>query len=417
MKKKRKNSNYKINFEAEKQTKKIQGNKFLLIFVCIFLAIVVLVGSIVGISSAVKNANAAVKYKGVIITKEEASFFASYYKNQMLSNLTKNGVDASDTEEFWNSKCPVADNYGELLKYNTREYIKQIAVANYIFDKYDSLSRSEKNEIKIATEEILTYRAEGDKDNFDSQTEKFGFSYSDFEGIVEKLYKARMADVAVFGSDGSRVANEEDLCKIYYSEYSRVKLLFIRTDKEFKLDEDGNRIVEDGKDVMVDLSEEEKQLRLADVATIREAILGLENDGSIQMSATMFETYLKKYPSGDDAKDLKGYFFHKNSSYTKEFSTALPEVTKASMEMEVGTFKEVSTSAGICFIYKMPIDTDDLLYLDSKNACFSDFLPDAATASFDAMVTVFMEDVEVKELYNEINIISLPYNSTFVPRF
>ena len=68
MKNKKKNSNYKINFEPKKKEKKNKGKVFLITFVCIFLALVIIAGLIFGISAAIKNKKAVVKYDGSIIS-------------------------------------------------------------------------------------------------------------------------------------------------------------------------------------------------------------------------------------------------------------------------------------------------------------------------------------------------------------
>ena len=419
MKKKRKNSNYKANFELEAQAKGGNQNKLLIGFIAAFLALVLIVGLIFGVRAIVRDRNSVLKYDGEYLTEAEVSFFASYYKKQLMTDLSKKGISAVDTEDFWNtSYMPVARTYGDYLKTETEKYLKNIIVANRIFDKYDYLSREEKKEIKRAAEEILAYRAGNDVDKFNEEAGKYGFTYDDFEGIVTKLYKANSAKSAVFGTNSSKILTETELCDTYFGEYSKMKLIFIRVDKEFVLDENGNRVTEEGKDVMRDLTAEEILERENDIAAIRSAIEALENDGDRAMSAEMFEIYLKKYGSGDDYKDTNGYFFHRSSSYTQEFAEEFPEIVDAASYMATGSFLELGTSVGTCFVYKMPFNTSDRNYLDTseENNCFTDFYTDAASASFIAMLDAFSKDVEFSDAYLEFDFIKLPYNTDYVPR-
>ena len=88
------------------------------------------------------------------------------------------------------------------------------------------------------------------------------------------------------------------------------------------------------------------------------------------------------------------------------------------MIKDTESIKEIEVSF-YAFIYKMAIDTSDGAYLDtSAGSCFSDFYADAASESFDAMVSVLLEDVEVRDAYSEIDLIKNPaLNYNFVPRF
>ena len=293
-------------------------------------------------------------------------------------------------------------------------------VAVYIYDRTTSLSKEEKRDIELAAWEKLDFLAEGDVEAFDAATEKYGFAYSDFEDICEIFYKAHSAGNAMFGSDGSKIATETELCKNYFAEYSRVKLLFIRTEKDFKLDENGNRVQENGYDVFVDLTPEEKAIRLADLETLRNAISALENGGEYQMSPTMYENYLAKYKSGDDYKDRNGYYFHEDSYFTEEYrENVSKELIDTIFEMSVGEFKEVNIDHGYCIIYKYGFDPASAAYADKtdKNGCFDDFYANLAEKTFDSVIDEYTDEVEFTEKYDSFDFIKLPYNTDYYPDF
>ncbi len=419
MKKKKKNSNYKADFTNQglsvNKTQKKKDMSFV-IFISVFLSVVLTVGLIFAISFGVKNSRAVVKYEGTTLNREEASFFASYYKKIYMANLSQSGIEATDTEEFWQSKANAINTYAEILEYNTREYMKQVIVANYVYDSNVKLSSEEKRNIKLAVEEVLEQQANGNEDSFNNETEKFGFSYDDFYDISVKLYKASFVRKALFGDNGAGIASETKLCADYLNEYSHVKLMFIRTDRDFKLDANGDRVQVDGSDVLFELSAEEKAARAADIAEIRAAIEGFNNGGNLQMSPIMFDTFLAKYKSGYDDMDKDGFYFHSSSEYTKEFSEAFPEIVDKALEMEAGKYAEIPFKDGICFIYKY--DVEEGAYTENgKGTCFEDFYKNASAKALDTMITELMKDVEITDKIEELDFTSIPYNTTHYPKF
>lgn len=415
--KKRKNANYKISFEKEKETQKTKKNNFLIIFVCIFVSIAIIVASALAITSAVKNANALVKYEGLTMDRELVNFFVSYYKYKYMSMLNNGGVDVEDTESFWNTKCNTINTYGEFLVYNTREYIKQLIVANYLYDSYARLSADEKSDIKLAAREILVYHADNDVATFNAATEKYGFTYSVMEDAARMIYKASRVKSVIYGTNGANIASDAAFCEEYLGEYSHVKLLFIRTENDLLRDENGELVVgDDNSYVTVTLTAEEKAERLAVIEEIREAIALRGTDADGQMDEAMFETYLARYGGGDPDKDAEGYYFHADSDFTSEFSEAFADVVKTALDMDKYSFAEAECSVGVCFIYRY--DAEAGAYADtSDDGCFLDFYANAAAAHFDAAMEKYCADVVLTELFDEIDVVAMPYNSVYAPTF
>ncbi len=416
MKNKRKNSNYKISFATEKNAKKANGKRFLISFVCVFFAILLIVGIVVGVISAMKNKNATVKYSGATLSEAELSFFAGYCKYDLLTRYKGSG--AEDTTAFWESKCPVAKNYGELLKYNTKRYVSQMVVMNYLFDKYSRLTSADKKEIEKAVNEIFVYRMGGDEAKFNEESQVNGFTYSDYYGIVTKIYKYNKAYQAFYGANADKITKDEKAVVDYYAEYSKVKLLFINTEKDYKLDSEGKRVVENNKFVYTELSDEEKAKREQVASLIREAIEGFNTDGDLQISESMLDTYIAKYPSPYGTKDKNGYYLHENSSYTAWLGNEQSSVVNEAIYMMAGEYKEVKTDMGVCFIYKMPINTSDTAYLDaSSDSCFLDFYEGVIQNEFEDTVVELTEQVELREAYEALDLIELPQlNYLFIPR-
>ena len=415
MKNKRKNSNYKINFEAEKNAKKANGKKFLITFVCIFLSIVILTAIIVGVVGIVNDRNAVVKYDGVSLTEAELNYFVSYCKYDIL----KNNKNYSDTPEFWDSKTAYGTKYSEILAYSTEKYIRELVIMNYIFDKYSRLTSEDKRIIDEAVDEVYNFWMGSDKDKFNQQSELNGFTYSDYHGIVTKIYKYSKAYQAFSLANGERITNDETLCNEYYSQYSKVKLLFINTEKDYKYDENGKRVVENNKYVYVDVSPEEKAKREADIALIRDAIKLSGSGSEFAITEEMMSNYIEKYPSPYGAKDKNGFYLHKNASYTSWFASDSDSmIVNEARFMEVGSYREVETDNGVCFVYRMPIDVTDKAFLDtSSDSCFLDFYKGVIYNEFEKTVLELSDGVEIREAYSNIDLTKISkLNEIFLPR-
>ena len=417
---KNKKVNKKGDFTAAQKPKK---NVFLISFVSVFVSIALIIGLIFGIIALSQNVNAAFKYSSEIISEELASFLVSYYKYEYMSMLSKNGVPGvADTPEFWNSKYSEENTHGDFLVYNTVEYIKQVLVASILFDNYDRLSGVEKRDIRLAAEEILDYQAGGSVADFNEATAKYGFTYSVFDDAAELLYKAGAAREAIFGVDGSKLVGDTVSCDEFFRTYTRVKLLFIRTENRFKLDENGNRIKgSDGNLETVPLTDEEKAERQRAIEEIRAAIEAYDNGEDGAMNSTMFMEYMKDFAKdGDESKMESGYYFHPNSEYTAAFadeSESFYKIVEAAFSVGSGECIEVKTDFGVCFVYGETIIANDYLNTNVE-VFFKDFYKIGASYLFNELLYELSFDVKVKDrFYKNIDVINTPYNSIYYPRF
>lgn len=398
---------------------KRQKNVFLITFVCIFLALVLIFGAVIGIITLVKNTNAVVKYEGLTMDKETASFFVTYYKYRYMSILSSLGVEnVEDSRGFWNEIYEKEGvSYGELLTKSTEQYIRQIMVANYLFDNYARLTSDDRDIINTARSELLTYKADGSKDRFNSEVSRYGFDYGSLKDAITMLYKANIAKNIIYGEDGSNLKNFPDLANEYLSEYTHVKLLYIRTETTFVLDEVGNRVVgDDGNDETRFLTDAEKAERQTLISEIRGYIEAAKVGGDIQMGEEMFDYYLEKHDEGDGDMHEDGYYFHENSAFTAEFSEVFKNVVDKSYAMEIGTYDEVNVDFGVCFIYKYE-PTANVYASTLAEVCFTDFYSDAANVMFEKTLTELSADVIFTEKFKKIDIIALPYNYDYLPSF
>lgn len=404
---------------AEKNNK-MPKNRFLLIFVCIFVAVVLVFGAVLGIISAAKKSRTVVSFKGVGMNAEVASFFATEYKSKFMSSLSYSGIKGvRDEPEFWNLDSGNGKSYGELLSEGVREYISQVLVMNYLYDRYTSLSGEEKELISTAISETLIYKPDvnNSKKSFDKIVEKYGFSYSSYKDAVPMSYKYMVAESVVCGEAGENLKGESDLISEYLSEYTHVKLLFIRTETTFILDENGKRVVaNDGKYATRVLTEEEKIERQALLSEIRSYIDAVgTNEAS--MGADLFNDYLSKHDEGDPESRELGYYFHPDSAFSRAFDSELAGITETAYAMSVNDFGEAEIEdLGVCFIYKYAVNKSDIEE-DDLQECFSDFYSNLSAVFFSKTVSELTPLVEFNKKFDEIDIIALPHNYIYVPNF
>ena len=406
LEKQEKEEDAKKQGKGAKTLSELGNNKFLLMFVCIFLCITLIFGIVLGSVAMVKRARSVLEYGSVRMERGVANYFMSYSKAYFISTLKGKGVDVKDTEEFWNSKYVGTKTYGDQLREEVEKTLREVATGVYLFDLYSTLTKNERQTIEKNAQERLLYIAEGDKGEFNRLTKDYGFDYSDFLEATEMMYKAKMAQYAIYGKNGSDLVGDKELSDNYYEAfYSRVKLLFIRMESDFALDDDGKRKMgDDGYYEMVTLSEAERQARLADVEEIRQSISNYETGENGQISPIAFNVWLEKYNATNMFLDPDGEYYSSYSSFTQSTYEELPDVVTKALQLEVGQYGEVELDLDgekcYCFIY-----VDELVpgaYTDtSEDGCFSDFY---------SLMATYLYTHDLEELQGEVEMLDAFYN-------
>lgn len=395
-----------------------KGKRLFIVLVCAFIAVAIAFGLTLGIITAYKNSKAAIKYNGLTMTEKEASYFLSYYKYLYMRYLSDSGVpDVEDTYGFWN-KIDETENksYGALLSESSEKFMRELMVSISLFDRYVSLSKDERKLIGNAAKNVLDYKADGSRDKFNSLSRDFGFEYDDFLTATKSFYKSAMAKSVIYGKDGSLISSYPDLCAKYLSKYSHVKLLFIRTNDKFLVDENGNRVMgNDGMDQTVPLSDSEKAQRAALISEIKSYIDAIDT-GNVEMGSAMFDYYLENHDEGDKDRHEDGYYFYEKSDFTSEFREEFPTIVEKSLSMEKESYSFVELDFGVCFIYKYE-PTAGAYASKLSEACFRDFYKDAANELYNESLEELSANVVLTERYKKIDIVAIPYNYNLVPNF
>lgn len=399
------------------KTSSERSKRIFLIFTAAFLGCVLLVGMIFGAVGIARNSRAVMRYRSVYLDDGVASYLASSYKYDFMRALTRSGVDCYDSEYFWQTETEDGRTWGEVLKQNTEKYLGCVIVGSYLFDRNTRLTKDDKAVIEKAVEEVLAYRADGDIDRFNELGSEIGFTYRDFKKAAELLYKYEMAEKVIFGYDGAALESGSfgAECEAYFeSAYSRVKLMFIRTEGEYATDP------ETGEKVFSEYDDATKAKIQEKIEYIRALIYNAENpDGDISlgvMDEDVFDWYVQHdHPTGTVA-DTEGYYFSAESSYSLEFAEDAYDVVKLALSTEVGHFAECEVDIGVCFIYKAELETGAYGRIALAHY-FADFYKNASSYVYSMALDSYLSDVTVKDKYDKDEIITMPYNSELTVKF
>ncbi len=405
----------RIVTKAKQKDNSAITKRILLITVCALVGIAVILGGVLGIITAVKQANALVRFDGVTMNEGEVKYLVSYYKAQYMTSLSKSGVAVSDTPEFWAKEVYNGSTYLDYLRISTESYLRQLCAANKIFEENATLNADDRDRIEVATDEILLYRAQGSKSTFFELCQKFGFDYSDFVSASEMIFKGWAAKAKIFGENGERMSLFPDYCDEYLNYYTHADLIFIRTEKVFVLDENGNKVKdEEGVYKMRALTDEEKAQRTSRIEELRRAVKGI-NEGTV--TPERFYELQRMYSEGDAAMDKDGYYFYANSEYTKEFSQVFDEIVTAVYELEEGKCTEIACDIGTCFIRVIPSVDKAYTKTGAVADCFSDFYSLTADSVYQKLIEDYTDSVELRDIWSVVDLEKIPYNSDFVARF
>lgn len=401
-------------------------SKGIMIFISISLVLVLLFGTVFGAIFAIRHKNAVIEYGDLTMDREVASFFLSYYKTQYMAALSEAiKMQVPDDEWFWYSEYEDGKTYGDALREASIEYIKSILVKAHLFDSYTEITDEGEAFIDKCIDEILTQRGGSNVESFNASVREYGFSFNSFRKAAKLLYKAENAEALIYGVSGENVADRADVCAEYLNTYSHVKLLFIRTENEFLLDKDGNRVPGPEGDTLRPLTETERIERQNAINTIRESILAYEKNENGQMTPEFFDIQLEKYDSASELFHKQGYYLKEGSNYTNHlieqdikngYEKGFEDVARKAVNMAVGSYAEVEVDFGVCFIYKYPPENNAYL-LKALDIFFDDFYTGCASYAFAKDVSILSTDALIKEKFFDINVITLPYNIVYIPRF
>ncbi len=364
-------------------------------------------GAGIGIINAVEDAAAAVRLEGVKLNSGEVRYLASTYKATYMTVLRASGVSGvSDTDTFWSRTADDGKTYGEKLEAGFEEYLRGILAASRIFYRYSNYNAADRDVVDKAVRDKLNYSAGGSVERFNEMSEKYGFTYEDFASASAFIYRAERAKAVIYGDGGTTLSTRPEECGDYLSEYTRVKVMFVR--RFDRLNDSGET---------VSLTDAEKAAKAEKIENIRRyianAAAGLDN----AMSPDAFDTFLRDETFSDSDPDFfnTGYYLHPSAEQTGYFKEAFADVYDTAMELSVGEFGEAEWESGVAFIYRL--DVEDNAYKDEDNLMFSDFYSDLSDILYPELLLTVGKSAEFTEHFNAVSVVDIPYNTLFVASF
>ena len=390
------------------------GTKVLIIFIAAFVTAALIFGIVFSIIAAVRRESAAVEFSGVMIDEPTAAYFVSLYKYRYIAELRAADIEAYDSVDFWATVDADGVSYGSRLILGVRNFISDILVANYYFDRYGKLDTNDKEELDEIYESVISRFT---SERLEAALLGAATNERSLKRAIEMYYKATCAKTEIYGTSGATLMGYPDECNKYLNEYSRVKLLFIRTKDTFSIDENGDRIIENGEYLMRDLYDYELAERAELIAKIDAEIEGYEQKEDIQITEDIFEGYIDTYGEGEDDKTKSGYYFAASADYTGAFAEDVSaDIVRSALEMQIGEYRKVDVGFATCYIYKCPVESG--VYTDtSEEGFFADFYSDAADFLFAEMLEDMREDTVFYGKLTEEDIIEISYDSDLYVRF
>lgn len=384
-----------------------RATRLVALLVAVFVVLSVGFGAGLLIMNAADDAAALVRLEGVRLKEGEVHYLASVYKATYMAALRTAGVSGVyDTDAFWSREADDGKTYGEKLESGFAEYLRGMVAASRIFYQYSNYTAADRAIVNKAVAERLTYTADGSVARFNEMSEKYGFTYDDFASATAYIYRAVKAKAVVCGEDGTSLSANPEECREYLSEYTRVKVMFVR--RFDRLNDSGDT---------VPLGDSEIAAKAEKIETIRKYIenasLGLDS----AMSPDAFDTFLRdtSFSDSDAAFFDTGYYLHPSAEQTGYFAEAFPKVYEAAMQLPVGSFAEAEWESGTAFLYRLDIDEE--AYKDEDNMMLSDFYSDLSDIFYPELLAEVGASAEFTELFNNVSVVGTPYNTELVATF
>ncbi|MBR2342938.1 MAG: hypothetical protein IKA64_01635 [Clostridia bacterium] len=378
------------------------------IIAAVIIGLALLFGIVFGTVAIVRSATSLVLYKNVGLDGGVVNYLASTYKQDYLTYLRRDlGItEAADTAEFWSTKSTLGEgSFGEAMTEFVSEKIKRVAVGAYLFDRYSRLTKAERDMIDAAAADVLAREGASER-AFNEAAAKYGFKYDDMRRAARLIYKMNTALSVIFGEGGYNLAGGGYTAELeeFLASYSRVKLLYISTEKGYKRNDKGEY-------EEYSLSAEEREAALGQIAEVRELIAAV-GTGDRQMSSVMFDSLIDEHPFNLSYDDT-GFYLSPASAYTEGFATAedgrYASVVSTALSLSVGEFGEADIPGGVCFIYRIENETGAYVY-SLYSDFFDDFYADAAEYLYDKALSESISGVKIKKKFREIDFYSIPCN-------
>lgn len=316
------------------------------------------------------------EYNGIKLTEELYNYWLATFKRNILASYT----DASDTDEFWNSKYDenrtVEEYFTDILNQRIMNYL----IAQDLYKKNTlKLSKSVKNSIESDIKEKIEFY--GGRGNLNSELSTMMLNVDGLKEIYLWEAKHDLVYEYLFGEGGAFEITDEEILDYYENNYSRIKyVVFYTTDIE--TDENGDYVYDsEGNLVSKELTEEQMNKKLAKIE---------EFEGKLSLGTT-FDTLVPDYSEYDTSSYPNGFYVSSN-----EINIWGTEIYGAVTEMKTGEVKRVEEDEAIFYIQKCELTPfDELTDVDIAQLTDLGFTSYVMDKKYDDFFKTLYKDVKI----------------------
>lgn len=311
-------------------------------------------------------------------------FLYSYFRYRIPASSYYKEQGVQDTAAFWDRIRPDGTTEGEYYGDLAIRLIRETLAAASLFDKYGSMSASDRTAVKEAEEAVLSYsyKGGGSKEVFNERAAEMGFTWQDFCDGTLLLWKAEHARQALYGANGVSVSAEE--AQRYLSDnYIATKIIFVRTENRFVIDEvTGDRVPdENGNYETRPLTQQEQQAAETRLAAVRDAL-----QSGLAAEAAFDALYLDySEPTAAYGLSETHYFTRADAAatsvYTAAFAQDFPTVLEAAQALESPLQYTELFVPGLGYFFLLNATVDPSAYTEKTlSECFDDDFGNNASA-------------------------------------
>jgi len=298
-------------------------------------AIILLISLLLSVNALVscgEKETTVLSVNGVECTEDMYHYWYVQLKDYYVTNY---GI--TDSKDFWNTQVSNADyTYADFVDNKISNQINYYLAGNVLFEQYklDTKLKDVWKSVKDDVEEEIDdgVNSFGSRAEYDAYlNEKYGIDSSIYRRVKlmeQKFYLAY--DYLYNAESGIERATDAEIDAYYTEKYARIKYYMVLKNFEYRVDSQGNRVVNaEGSFIQDPLTEKEKQEKAAYAAQAFEAVKNGEE----------IETFIKKdYPDMLKAAP-NGYYLAKSEYYGRLFTNTILDATFA-MEIDDTVFCE-----------------------------------------------------------------------------
>ncbi len=311
----------------------------------LILTALLLVASILGSSLLTAcsgdSYEVVMEYNGIKLTEDMYHYWVATFKRNILSSYS----DARDTDAFWGQSYDdtqtVEDYFNEII---------QSRIMNYLIsqDLYKKNRLTLDADVKKAIKDDLNEKIEyyGSRGALNAELSNLMLDIGALENIYTWEEKHNCVYNWLYGAGGVDEVSDAELIAYYEANYACIKYIVFYTTK-IKTDENGEYVYdESGQLVTEDMTEGERNQKMADVEACYEKLLSGED----------FETLRKTYSEYDTSAYENGFFVSAN-----ELDIWGADIVLATQKAKAGDIYRVEEGEAIFLIQKLDLPSMDQL--------------------------------------------------------